>query len=180
VRQGGDAHAEHEGHITYAKLDFGDGEQVEDPGARRIGQGGKEVSYCPGAAATEAAAEDRADGVGVKTVDVASISIDLGGKYLSHCSSIARRAGRDVSLRLADDLDIHPEVGPSSVRGNDSASFENDGGRDDEGIRETETSPVSGAELGGSPGDLPGGGLNRRRKGLEEVVDGIAARCALP
>jgi hypothetical protein len=84
------------------------------------------------------------------------------------------------ALRLADDLDIHPEVGPSSVRGNDPARFENDCGRDDEGIRETETSPVAGAQLGGSPGDLSGGGLNRRRKGLEEVVDGIAARCALP
>ena len=84
------------------------------------------------------------------------------------------------ALRLANDLDIHPEVGPSSVRGNDSASFENDCGRDDERIRETETSPVSGAQLGGSPGDLSGGGLNRRRKSLEEVVDGIAVRRAMP
>jgi hypothetical protein len=83
-------------------------------------------------------------------------------------------------LRPADDLDIHPEFGPSSVRGNDSARFKNDCSRDDERIRETETSPMTRAQLDGSPGDLAGGGLNRRRKGLEEVVDGIAARCALP
>lgn len=84
------------------------------------------------------------------------------------------------SLCWADDLDIHPDVGPSSVRGNDPARFKNDCGRDDERIRKTKTSPVAGAQLGGSPGDLSGGGLNMRRKGLEEVVDGIAARCALP
>jgi hypothetical protein len=28
-----------------------------------------------------------------------------------------------LTLRVADDLGIHPEVGPSSVRGNDSASL---------------------------------------------------------
>jgi hypothetical protein len=87
---------------------------------------------------------------------------------------------RSASLRLADHLDILPELGPSSVRGNDPARFKNDCGGDDKRISETETSPMSGAQLGGSPGDLAGGGLNRRRKGLEEVVDGIAARCALP
>jgi len=81
---------------------------------------------------------------------------------------------------VADDLDIHPEVGPSSVRGYDPARFKNDRGRGDERIREADTSPVAGAQLGGAPGDLSGGGLNRRRKGLEEVVDRIAARCAMP
>lgn len=91
-----------------------------------------------------------------------------------------QRNSLGTPLRLADDLEIDPELGPSSVRGDDSMRFENDCGRDDERIRETETSPVAGAQLGGSPGDLSGGRLNRRPKGLEEVVDGIAAHCALP
>ena len=83
-------------------------------------------------------------------------------------------------LRLTHDLDIHPEVGPPSVRRNDTARFKNDRGGDDERIREAETSPVLGPQLGGSPGDLSGGRLNTRGKGLEEVVDGCTARWTLP
>ena len=39
---------------------------------------------------------------------------------------------------------------------------------------------MAGAQLGGSPRDLASGGFNRRRKGLEEGVHGITARCAMP
>jgi hypothetical protein len=39
---------------------------------------------------------------------------------------------------------------------------------------------VSRAQLGSLPGDLAGGGLDGRRKGSQEVVNGITATWALP
>jgi len=101
---------------------------------------------------------------------------------------VAKRGGHEKgpgaptrhSLCLSHDLDIHPEVKPPSVRCNDTARFKNDRRRDDERIREAETSPVPGPQLGGSPGDPSGGRLNRRGKGPEEVVDSFTACWALP
>ncbi len=88
VRQGRDAHTEHEGDVTDAQVLFADREQVDDACAGWVGEGGEQVADGPRAIAAERASEEWRDRGRVEALHRAGISVDLGGKHLSHGSSM--------------------------------------------------------------------------------------------
>jgi hypothetical protein len=80
----------------------------------------------------------------------------------------------------ANHLDGDPDVWPASVRGHDPVCLEHDRGRDDERVGESETIAVASTKFRRHTRDMACGGLDRRGKGLQEVVDCAAAQRALP
>lgn len=55
----------------------------------------------------------------------------------------------------------------------------NAGGRDNEGVRKTDAGPVTSSQLGRSPCNGPGRGLDGRREGFDERIDRVALSTAL-
>lgn len=77
-----------------------------------------------------------------------------------------------------DHVDRHAELGPPSVRGQDAGRTVNDRGRDDEGVRKTDAGPMASSQLGRSPRNDPGRGLDGRREGIDERIDRVALSTA--
>jgi hypothetical protein len=92
VRERRHAHSEDEGDVADAEFIAADRQQMDDPRPRWIGERGEQIADGSGPVAPERSPKEWSNGVRVETLDGAGIDIDLGGKHLSHRSSIPCRS----------------------------------------------------------------------------------------